>query len=150
MMAVASLIREQGMRFWRTTGSKTNGSSRVIPTRKRQQEGKQARGHGASSGRRADRHLLHQRGVFTVSGKDFAQILEPALPEPGRVSVSGRDRKGGGGWRRLLDGRRCFVVNYVQWSPEFDRFCGDASRQGASTAILSSSRAFPTCFWQAI
>ena len=21
------------------------------------------------------------------------------------------------------------MVNYVQWSPEFDRFCGDASRQ---------------------
>src|SRR6266567_8783885 len=107
MMAVTSLIRERGMRFWRTTGSKTNGSSRVIPTRKRQQEGKQARVHGASSGRRADRHLLHQRGVFTVSGKDFAQILEPALPEPGRVSFSGRDRKGGGGRRGLLDGRRC-------------------------------------------
>ena len=43
----------------------------------------------------------------------------------------------------LLD---LFVVNYLQWSPEFDRSCGDASRQGASTAILSSSRAFPTCF----
>src|SRR6266567_6420448 len=32
--------------------------------------------------RRTDRHLLRQRGVFAVSGKDFAQILEPPLPEP--------------------------------------------------------------------
>src|SRR6266567_2102966 len=156
MMAVTSLIRERGMRFWRTTGSKTNGSSRVIPTRKRQQEGKQARGHGASSGRRADRHLLHQRGVFTVSGKTsprywnrlyrnlggfrFQDVTESAGVAGAGYSMgaAAADYDNDG----LLD---LFVVNYVQWSPESDtaRRAGGLMNWAASKAVAQVHRLSP-------
>ena len=63
--------------------------------------------------------LYHNRGDGT-----FEDVTQQAGIKSGPWSV-------GAAWfdyddDGLLD---LFVVNYVRWSPEFDRFCGDASRQ---------------------
>src|SRR5438093_2295763 len=63
--------------------------------------------------------LYHNRGDGT-----FEDVTQQAGIKSGPWSVGAAwfdyDNDG------LLD---LFVVNYVQWSPEFDRFCGDASRR---------------------
>src|SRR5437899_2098523 len=62
--------------------------------------------------------LYHNRGDGT-----FEDVTQQAGIKSGPWSIGAAwfdyDNDG------LLD---LFVVNYVQWSPEFDRFCGDASR----------------------
>ncbi|PYV11381.1 MAG: CRTAC1 family protein, partial [Acidobacteria bacterium] len=63
--------------------------------------------------------LYHNRGDGT-----FEDVTQQAGIKSGPWSIGAAwfdyDNDG------LLD---LFVVNYVQWSPEFDRFCGDASRR---------------------
>ncbi len=63
--------------------------------------------------------LYHNRGDGT-----FEDVTQQAGIKSGPWSIGAAwldyDNDG------LLD---LFVVNYVQWSPELDRFCGDASRQ---------------------
>src|SRR5947207_8497653 len=63
--------------------------------------------------------LYHNRGDGT-----FEDVTERAGIKSAHWSVGAAwfdyDKDG------LLD---LFVVNYVQWSPELDRFCGDAARQ---------------------
>ena len=39
-----------------------------------------------------------------------------------------------------------FVVNYVDWTPEGNKFCGDRARNCASTAIRVNTRGFRTRF----